>query len=185
MIVSQKSNSSTLSKLGQVNWKRLTIMISDVFVIPAAYMLAFYIRLGDSFFSREIFIFLQTLPFVMAIRFLTFKLYGLYRGAWQYASVPDMMNITKAVTTSTLAMVASTFFLRTPGFPRSVFAIDWLLVLFAVGASRFFIRLRKEMWRPGRPARRALIIGGGDAGEMLVREMQRDTSSLFVRLCFV
>jgi FlaA1/EpsC-like NDP-sugar epimerase len=69
------------------------------------------------------------------------------------------------------------FFLafRLEEYPRSIFVIDWFVVLVLVGGSRFAYRLYREGWpNPGNgqdSAKKVLIVGAGRAGEMLLREI--------------
>jgi FlaA1/EpsC-like NDP-sugar epimerase len=65
-----------------------------------------------------------------------------------------------------------------PGMPRSALGIDWLLSLVLIGGSRFALRVLTEQWSPQRKGstRRTLIVGAGDAGALVVRELQRTGS---------
>jgi FlaA1/EpsC-like NDP-sugar epimerase len=64
-----------------------------------------------------------------------------------------------------------------PGLPRSALGIDWLLSLVLIGGSRFALRILSEQSgaRPNAKARKVLIIGAGDAGALVVRELQKSS----------
>ena len=120
----------------------------------------------------------------LVIKVPTYYFFGLYRRLWIYASTHELRLILAAVTTASvitsavmLALISAGMVL--PGMPRSALGIDWLLSLVLIGGSRFALRVLAEQSAPSRPGtkRRALIIGAGDAGALVVRELQR-TSQL-------
>jgi FlaA1/EpsC-like NDP-sugar epimerase len=122
-----------------------------------------------------------------AISLAVFYLFGLYRRYWRYASVEELVIVALALLTASSLVIVIFFGLRLPALgdcpagiaacslPRSLPFIDGLLTVLAVGASRFSVRLA-ELWlrrqRPAQPHRRALIMGAGEAGLMIVREMR-------------
>jgi FlaA1/EpsC-like NDP-sugar epimerase len=119
--------------------------------------------------------------------------FGLYRRVWAYASTRELKLITAAVTTASVAVSLTVILLASlrvyTGFPRSVLAIDWLLSLLAVGGLRFALRLLAESRSTGvdtqRRGRRVLIVGAGDAGALVVREMQKNPQLNLSPVCFV
>lgn len=119
--------------------------------------------------------------------------FGLYRRVWAYASTRELKLITVAVSTASVAVSLIVILLASlrayTGFPRSVLAIDWLLSLLAVGGLRFALRLLAESRSPGvdtqRRGRRVLIVGAGDAGALVVREMQKNPQLNLSPVCFV
>jgi FlaA1/EpsC-like NDP-sugar epimerase len=119
--------------------------------------------------------FLRTLPLLLLARMAVFAWFHLYEGLWRYVSMRDILAILKAVTLSSLIFMAGVLAVFGHGFPRSVFVLDWVLCLALVGGVRLAVRaLRESSGRYGRgQGKRAFIIGAGDAGEMLLREMDR------------
>ncbi|MCC7162032.1 MAG: polysaccharide biosynthesis protein [Anaerolineae bacterium] len=118
-----------------------------------------------------------TLPIWMGV----FYWGGLYRRNWQYASVEELGSILKAVVIATVFNVLVFFLLRATqvipaDFPRSIPFIVSLLVLIAVGGSRFSVRymerLRQQRQFQGRAHKHVLVFGAGEAGAMIVRELQ-------------
>jgi FlaA1/EpsC-like NDP-sugar epimerase len=103
-----------------------------------------------------------------------FVYFGLYRGDWRFASMPDLVRIIKAASVGTLICLAVIFLtIRLNAIPRAVFPAYWLLLIVALGTLRFFYRWFKD--RKFYPKRkRVLIAGAGRAGEMLVRDLLRD-----------
>jgi len=110
--------------------------------------------------------------------------FGLYRRMWIYASVQELVLITSAVTSASVLVsliIVILWALRVfPAFSRGVLVIDWILSLLAVGGIRFALRIMAEgsMTIPAFPiskSRRVLIVGAGDAGVLVVREMQKSS----------
>jgi FlaA1/EpsC-like NDP-sugar epimerase len=101
---------------------------------------------------------------------------------WIYASTQELRLITTAVTSASVLTSAGMLGLISaglvvPGMPRSALGIDWLLSLVLIGASRFALRVFAEQTAAPRStkARKALIIGAGDAGALVVRELQKSS----------
>ncbi len=121
----------------------------------------------------------------LIIKSITYYAFGMYRRMWVYASVKELRLIVGAVTTASILVAGIMIFLSTfkvfIGFPRSVLIIDWLLSVMLVGGVRFMVRFVAESassFSPtmnGMQAKRALIIGAGDAGALVVRELQKNT----------
>lgn len=120
-----------------------------------------------------------TLPAVVLAQMVLFRMLGLYRGIWQFASLPDLMRIIKAVAWSVPALVAVVFFWRTESVvPRSVVLIQPMLLLIIMGGGRFAYRAWREhqtygaLRAQGKPV---LILGAGEAADSLVREFAHST----------
>ena len=100
--------------------------------------------------------------------------FKLQSSIWRYASIKDLIQILKAVSVSSVFIVAVVMALEI-GHPRSIFIIDWLLVTIGLSGVRFIIRLTRPIrWRLKREVdhrKKVLIVGAGDAGEMILREM--------------
>jgi FlaA1/EpsC-like NDP-sugar epimerase len=129
----------------------------------------------------------------LLVKPLVYYSFGLYSRVWAYASTRELKIITAAVSIASaivaLVIALLTFLQFYRGFPRSVLAIDWLLSLLAVGGLRFAMRLLAEgrsggVGTEGR-SKRILIVGAGDAGALVVREMQKNPQLNLSPVCFV
>lgn len=156
------------------NLKRLSVFLSDLVLTGLSFWLAYILRFNftipDAFYNT----FIKTLPIIVAIRVICFYLFGLYNGLWRFASMNDLLRILKStVLSSAIFFVYVAFVYRFVDFPRSVFIIDWFIIICLVGGSRFMYRLFREFYpvKLGREKKKVLIIGAGRAGEMLLREM--------------
>jgi FlaA1/EpsC-like NDP-sugar epimerase len=120
--------------------------------------------------------FLQLLPWVLLIRGIVFALFGLYGGLWRYTGVWDLSRIIGAVFLSSAALYGLLYYPLGPaGYPRSIVVIDAVLLISFLGGIRLLWRILPGSIRLAR-GQRVLIVGAGDAGEMIVREMQRKGS---------
>ena len=161
------------------------LLVADLVLIITSVLASFALRLdiGPAFVS-----YLPQARLMIVIALLVkptvFYLLGMYRRYWVYASVREIQVIGMATATASI-FVALFVILLVPllglrGFPRSVLGIDWLLSLFLIGGLRFSVRLIAELTqRNGREARpggvrRVVVVGAGDAGTLMVREMQRN-----------
>ncbi len=162
------------------DWRRSAVVLLDIVIIVFTFWLAFWIRfLEQGFFFDEYFvIFRQTLPLVTIVYLFGFILFGLYKGLWQYASVKELLRIFKAVVIGSFLTVGGmVFILNLRGFPRSVYIIHPLLLFLFVGASRFGGRIFKHILPASllnmSDLKQVILVGAGDAGEMILRESLR------------
>ena len=166
--------------------KNRYLLLGDVFLIAAAPILSFTIRLDTIHFEGYYFACLVFIILALLVKPFTFYLFGLYRRLWRYASTDEALSITWAVSLSSAALMALIFGVCLPfgiieNFPRSVPIIDWLLSIMLIGGLRFSFRLLRgtkssrkggTLQGPADVQKRVLIIGAGEAGAMLLREMQ-------------
>ena len=120
----------------------------------------------------------------LLVKIPTYFAFGLYRRLWVYASTNELRLITLAVTTASVITsgIVSVILLAVNhdaliiGMPRSALGIDWLLSLLFVGGLRFALRiLNEQSGAKSAKGRKALIIGAGDAGALVVRELQKSS----------
>jgi len=168
------------------------VLIGDIALIIVSVLGSFALRLD-----------VKELPFYfpaalvmcavgLAVKIPIYYFFGLYRRLWIYASTSELRLITVAVTaasvlTSGVMLLLISFGWIQPGMPRSALGIDWLLSLVLIGGSRFALRILAEQNTPSRKgkARRALIIGAGDAGALVVRELQKSSQLNLVPVGFL
>lgn len=175
---------------------RAAAFTHDLLMVPVAWFVAYWLRFNldtipDGYFSQALIL----LPVVWAVQGGMFWYFGLYRGIWRFASIPDLMRIIKAVTAGVVVAATACFILtRLQGVPRSVFILDGLLLVLLLGGPRFIYRWLKDrhLYRwihdTGRRAednKNALIVGAGKSGEMLVRDLLREQAGRYRPVAFV
>ncbi len=159
--------------------RRVLVIAVHAALSSVAYYLAFVLRLDDWHLRqgpadyRDNFRY--TLPLLVALRLAALQAFGLNRGLWRYAGLSDLVRIAFAILASgALFFAASTAFVGWKFVPHSVHVIDATLAMLLLGGVRFVKRLAGERRRAGAPGgARAIIVGAGDAGEAVLREMQR------------
>jgi FlaA1/EpsC-like NDP-sugar epimerase len=162
--------------------------IHDLMAIPVAWLAAYWLRFNfgpipDYVFMRA----LSVLPVLIVVQGVVFWYFGLYRGVWRFASMPDLVRILKAVIIGTSIVGVCMFLLtRMEGIPRSLFPLHALLLVIFVGGPRLAYRwFRDSYYLSARPTQTALIVGAGSAGEMLVRDLLRDKAYGYHPAAFV
>ena len=130
---------------------------------------------------------LQLVPMLLlitlALRALVHWRLGLFHGLWRYSGSRDLLSLLQAAALSSVLIAAVWAFMRTGTFPRSILVLDFAFSILIVGGLRFGIRTVREIAlhttrtdadpKSGAPRRRVLVLGAGDAGEMLMREITR------------
>jgi FlaA1/EpsC-like NDP-sugar epimerase len=163
-------------------------VVSDLLLTALSALLAFAIRLDFPLFGSYLPTCVAFVIMAWVIKIPIYYLFGLYRRYWRYASVQEMLSILAATALASLLLAVLVLGLILPlggfaRFPRSVLVIDWLLSLFLIGGSRFSIRFLGEYGISvgnhgriphAREPRRVLIMGAGEAGAMIVREMRNN-----------
>ena len=161
-----------------LSYRRLLIVLANLLLIPLAYYAAFAIRFDFHIPGWELGRFVATLPYLLAVRLIVFERYGLFRGYWRHVGMRDLVDLAAATTLSTSLFVGVLMLVGWPsGMPRSVFVLDWLNMVFLSGGLRFVARAFKEGELPmqaSRGGRRTLLIGAGEAAEMLLRQVRHD-----------
>ena len=163
---------------------RYLLVVDAVFVIVSV-CTALALRLE----TLEIGPYLQQLwivvPLLIGVRLPLFYLFGLYGRVWRYASVNELLSVVMAVFSSSVIVAFVIFGLAFPiglvkWFPRSLLVIDFLLSIPLSGGIRFGLRLLStrglggragELKRPSDTQKRVLIVGAGDAGAIIAREL--------------
>jgi len=155
---------------------RMAAMIHDLLMIPVAWAAAYLLRFNlgpvpDLYLHQAVLI----LPAVILIQGVTFWYFGLYRGVWRFASIPDFIRIFKAIVVGVSLIAVAVFFMtRMQWVPRSVFPLYAVMLALLLGGPRLLYRWLKERQLYVSAEKKALIVGAGRAGEMLVRDILRD-----------
>lgn len=152
----------------------MTVFAHDVLVIPLAWLGAYWLRFNlDTIPSPMWWAGLAGLPVVMGVQVAVFWGFGLYRGVWRFASLPDLMRVVKVTIAGVLLSSVALFLInRLESIPRSVPLLYGMLLIMFLGGSRFFFRWLKE-YGDFQHGQRVLIVGAGEAGESLVRDLLR------------
>ena len=117
----------------------------DLIMAAISYLLSVYLRLADDYISYDLYQILPICAIFVFICAIVFRVSGLYRGVWRYASVTDLWAITKAVSFVILVFAFVMFlWTRLETLPRSILIINWFVLMALLGGPRFFYRLMKD-----------------------------------------
>ncbi|MEW5729771.1 MAG: nucleoside-diphosphate sugar epimerase/dehydratase [Pseudomonadota bacterium] len=153
--------------------------LHDILMAGTSFVAAMIMRLGEEAFADGGKLALGALLFtaVAAVVFLGLRL---YRGVWHYASINDILAITKATTLSLLVFLPVMFLVtRLDAMPRSVLVINWFVLLILLGGPRLLYRRLKDrrvgakLARAGHRRIPVLLIGAGDDADLFIRAMAR------------
>lgn len=184
VIAWQKKNLKSPAQL------RCIVFSHDLLMIPIAWSLAYWLRfnLGEitPIFADQA---IRALPIIMLVQVIFYGLFGLYRGAWRFASLPDLARIVKVVGAGIIISILILFLTaQLMTIPRSIFPLYGLLLVVLLGGSRLLYRSLKDYaegqskdWQ----VQRVLIIGAGHAGEGIVRDLMRHPHKKYQVIAFV
>jgi FlaA1/EpsC-like NDP-sugar epimerase len=157
-------------------------LLHDVAMAALSFPLSVWLRVG-SLQSDLPFLALGTSMFT-ACAAAVFIFAGMNRGVWRYVSLPDLLEIARAVSLTVLLFLALQFLTtRLEGYPRSAMLINWFVLIILLGAPRFGYRLLRDgnLGQLGQRARPlavpVLLVGAGDAAEAFIRVTRRDATA--------
>jgi FlaA1/EpsC-like NDP-sugar epimerase len=162
------------------NRRRIFHLLVDACLVALAWYLAFALRFDFTIPPRYQDLLAQTILVVVGLKICVFVLSGFYNHWWRYVSIRDMWSIARGVVLASI-LVFVVIYLVDPvekvRLPRSVFITDLLLLLALVTGVRLLARTLME--RPGRKGlvargKEVLLVGAGDAGQLILREMQKN-----------
>jgi O-antigen biosynthesis protein WbqV len=167
--------------------RALIVYLHDLGMTGAAFVVALYLRVGDLAFTQYRDALAHGTLLLVVVAAVVFRLLGLYRGMWRYASMPDLTQLTRAVTVTVLTFVLAQFMLtRLDEMPRSMPLIVWFVQLALLGAPRFAYRLVKDHGLVGlrdtvAAAQRipVLLLGASDAAELFIRSVANGDGALY------
>lgn len=150
----------------------------DSIVVMAAWWMAFALRFNFHIPAEFIQYIWKTLPVIFVFHGISFYTFGLYKGMWRFASLPDLKRIMRAIGFAAL-LSASYALLVHPAIivPRSVLIMNPMLLILTMGGSRFFYRAWKErrlfnsIALQGKPV---IVVGVEDASFNLIKELSKN-----------
>ena len=156
-------------------------------MIPIAWYLAYWLRFNmDSVPPYMLERATSVLPILLIAQGLVFWYFGLYRGVWRFASIPDLVRIVKALGMGVLVAAILVFFIyRMEGIPRTIFPLYGILLLLLIASPRLLYRWFREHQVTAVAKSKVLIVGAGPAGELLARELLRTPEFGYKPVAFI
>ena len=163
------------------------LVVIDIFLIGLSGFLALYIRYDFRFSNMDmVYVYheLRCLPVNLVITLVLFVLFRLYRSVWRFASTTELLNVIGACTTSMVIQIIWMAAARIR-MPVSYYLMKYVLLIAGVGALRFAYRIlrmiqERRVGERSDTRRRVMIVGGGEAGAMIIKEIQ---SSRYLDQC--
>ncbi|WP_433704341.1 polysaccharide biosynthesis protein [Paraburkholderia sacchari] len=170
----------------KASWLSFSAFFFDIGAVAAAWLTAYLLRFNASVPTEFWHGAVESLFWVLPVYAVMFRIFGLYRGMWVFASLPDLMRISKAIVSAALiVMVASVMLQPSPIIPRSVLIVSPLLLFFVMGGARALYRATKEFYLYGglvAQGKPVIVVGAGGAGASLARELSRSAEWRLVGL---
>ncbi len=155
--------------------RRFGIIVIHLSLWIAAFQLALYIRFEGTPpepFSENV---IRAALVLLACRLVAFSMMRQFHGLWRYAGMPELRSLILATSIGSAGFAGVGMMVHMTQMPRSIYVGEWLASVVLVGGFRFVFRIMRE--RQARGTRidgiRTLIVGAGDAGESLLRDVQR------------
>lgn len=163
--------------------KTAIVLTFDFFISVFSFIFAFILRLGElpSYFYSPHFFF-KTL-ILSSLQVICFYMMGNYKGIWRFSSTPDLLRVIKGVSLAVPVSFLGLFLLNyLENVPRSIFIIQWFLLLVGLGGGRFAYRLYRDNYMnvstlSEKRKFKTLVVGAGYAGQQLLRDIKNDIHS--------
>ena len=160
----------------------LFFILADVFIIILSLYLSFLVHFDFNFQVPYAELLREVLLFFIVLKIGSFTIFRIYRITWRYVGVADLLNIVLAVVIAEMALLIlslpnSFFHLPITGLAKRIFLVDGFSTLAFISALRVSKKLYMEVIREKtvtHKGKRTLIIGAGNTGEMLIRDMARN-----------
>jgi FlaA1/EpsC-like NDP-sugar epimerase len=169
---------------------RLLQLLADAAIIAVAWTLAFELRFDHGLPVYYETLLRRTILIVVPIKLVVFLMFGFHRRWWRYVSVRDMWGAARGVVVASLVADVTVYFLSPVHhvrLPRSIAIMDLLITLALVAGARLLARTLME--RPGfgvvARGKEVIVVGAGDAGRLIVQEMQRSRLLSYTPIGFV
>ncbi|KJR41113.1 nucleoside-diphosphate sugar epimerase [Candidatus Magnetoovum chiemensis] len=183
--------------------KKSVFISFDTIIIIFSLYASFFIRFDFdiSFYGHYGLIIKNTLYVFIGVKIVTFVLFRIYNFTWRYFSIYDLLKLTSAVIVSELVLTSVIYFIVVPGlyvtnlnesasirmFPRSIVILDGIITLSLMSALRLSKRVYLEVIRTNKvkDLKSTLIIGAGNTGEMILRDIMRQHKSYLRVIGFI
>jgi FlaA1/EpsC-like NDP-sugar epimerase len=162
---------------------RIILLIVDIVLVNLAIILALFVRFEghvNDQFLQYFSVYRENILIITAIKIVVFYYFKLYSSIWRYASINEMIKIVVASIAANAIMI-SALILKQDFLPRSVYVIATMFDMMFIGGLRFSARSLGTIYFGNRKMyqsrKRIMIIGAGDAGAMIIRELKNHYST--------
>ena len=169
-------------RLSKFTSRKALIIVHDLLATVAAIMASFYIRFEEAGLEARFDALLTMLPGFIAFAAIVYHIFHLYEGKWRFASLPDLVNIFRAVTVLAFSLLVLDYILVAPNllgaffFGKITIALYWCLQMLFLGGPRityrYFRYTRTRQHASGHGSSPVLVLGRAADAEMLIRAVE-------------
>ncbi len=177
----------------------ILFFFGDILIIVFSLYLSFALRFDFNVSPEYYRLIFRSLSFFVPVKLIAFVSFRMYKITWRYVGISELYNIVNAtIVANSILMVIILLpsppalrFIPLPsfiGYPRSVFLIDGIISIFMLSGFRLSKRLFLEVVFKKRhkgQGKKTIIIGAGNTGEMILRDMVKQGFSEFYPVAFL
>ncbi|HWP95235.1 MAG TPA: nucleoside-diphosphate sugar epimerase/dehydratase [Syntrophomonadaceae bacterium] len=152
------------------------LLLADAILINLAFYVMLLLRFDPVIPIEYKTAFFSLIPLITIISILFLVGMRLYTRVWEYASIGELLAIVRATTFSMAFILMAIYLFKLPTLPRSVYIGSWVFMNIFIGASRVWWRVFRDLYMKAGSSdfQKVLIVGAGDAGALLVKEIQNN-----------
>lgn len=169
--------------------RMLMVAMMHLTLFAAAFICAYLVRFDFNVPDVWLKVMWTTLPVILGCKLLVFGALRMYQGWWKYISLYDVVALFRALVIASTVFMLGNIFTQFVTLPRSIYVLDFGLTLVLVGGARGSLRLLREAFitrvGPEQKLENTLIIGAGDTGETLIREINKNAHLPFKVIGFL
>jgi FlaA1/EpsC-like NDP-sugar epimerase len=164
-----------VEKLARI--RRAVVWMAQIGIFALSGVLAFLLRFDLRMPPAYLWHLAYALPIWIVVKSVVFRVAKLDRGWWRYVSVANLLRIVVGNFASSVLSCIAILFIAPAGFPRSIYLLDLMICFLATAGIRVLVRMTAEAMSQGRNSateKQTLVYGAGDAGVILLREIQKN-----------
>lgn len=162
-----------MSLIRKSKYREFILAFCDMLIVTFSYFFSLFIRLdfnGD-WIDRYIYTLVTLLPLFILVNALFYVLFKIHRSLWSYMGIDEALRVAYFSMFSNLFLLIINPYILTAGFPKSIFIVATLLSASVMLGLRISYRYFRRFEQLSKRKNNALIIGAGDAGSLLCREI--------------
>ncbi len=158
-----------------ITHRKLILLLIDIILINMAGLTALLLRFDFSIPNEYIQIYLRNGIFTTATMIIIFYIFNVYQSVWLYASLEELIYVINSSIVGSIILFLVYNYILNIKFPRSFYVLFMILTISFVGGFRFIYRILRRiklaLFNDGLDRKRILVIGGGKAGSMIIKEI--------------
>lgn len=171
-----------------LKYRLIIIILMHMLFAAVALTLSFLMRFDFSFGTMDYpRYFLVSLPLCILVFIVWSGIFNLFQGIWRYVSVDDLKDIIYVSALATLSFLFIVFISnKFPGYPRSIFLMNFAFFILLNGGTRFAIRIFRESFAPqSETSKNVLIVGAGSAGNEIAKTLKSSRNKEYIPAGFI